>query len=93
MNESVRSSVKGLPDPLLEDNDRFDKTPGDEKANTSLNENGLSCKQIAITQADVKYTESQGCIEASNLNCTEASQSVNEGFFRARKSRGTRIGA
>uniref|UniRef100_A0A0A8YZS9 Uncharacterized protein n=1 Tax=Arundo donax TaxID=35708 RepID=A0A0A8YZS9_ARUDO len=92
MNQSVRSYVKGLPDPLREDIDRFNKIPGDEKANTP-NENGLSCKKIAITQADVNYTESQDCTEASNLNCPEASQSVNEGFFRARTSRGARIGA
>ncbi|XP_062221398.1 uncharacterized protein LOC133920843 [Phragmites australis] len=91
MKESVIFSGKRLPDPLLEDVHRFDKISGDERANKSLNENGPSYEQIAITQAEVNYTESQDCTEASNLNCTEASESVSEGFFEPEQQGGPEL--
>ncbi|CAN6245501.1 unnamed protein product [Urochloa humidicola] len=79
--ESVTFSMKDSPDPSLEDVDSFDKVSGDEQGNGSLKENALGCEQIARTQAEINCTENHVFTEASKRNCTDASESVNEGFF------------
>ncbi|XP_039779565.1 uncharacterized protein LOC120647016 isoform X3 [Panicum virgatum] len=79
--DSVTFSVKGFPDPSLEDVNSFDKISGDEQVNKSPKENALGCEHIVRTQAEVNSIESQGFTETSNCNCTQASESVNEGFF------------
>ena len=79
--DSVTFSVKGFPDPSVEDVDTFDKISGDEQTNKSPKENALDCEQIVRTQTEVDSIESRDFTETSNCNCTQASESVNEGFF------------
>ncbi|KAL6911210.1 hypothetical protein ACP4OV_000015 [Aristida adscensionis] len=55
MKESVRSSQKGFLNPLMETIDTFDKIPGDERVNKSVNEDDPSCEPIAITLAGVDH--------------------------------------
>ncbi|CAO2040058.1 unnamed protein product [Urochloa humidicola] len=79
--ESVTFAMKESPDPSLKDVDSFYKVSGDEQATKSLKENALGCEQIARTQAEVNCTENHLFTEASKHNCTDASESVSEGFF------------
>ncbi|KAG2655199.1 hypothetical protein PVAP13_1NG546401 [Panicum virgatum] len=79
--DSVTFSVKAFPDPSVEDVDTFDKISGDEQSNKSPKENALDCEQIVRTQTEVNSIESRDFTETSNCNCTQASESVNEGFF------------
>ncbi|CAL4967790.1 unnamed protein product [Urochloa decumbens] len=79
--ESVTFSMKDSPDPSLEDVDSFDKVSGDEHANESLKENAIGCEQITRTQTEINCTENHVFTEGSKHNCTDASESVNEGFF------------